>query len=448
MKLRDYQEKAVSRMVSQKCGGLFFEMGLGKTATIITALRRLDVRRVLVIAPKLVALSTWPAELKEWWPDAECVVAVGTAKKVREALAKRCGGTQFVITNFERLEFLSRNCCFLEFDACVVDESSRIKSMKAQRTKILLKNAGAFQYRFILSGTPAPNARLEELFTQMRFLDFGQRLGKTLTNFRARWCQQVMRYFGATVVREYIIRSDNDAKQIRTLCGQLCVAAKAKDYMALESIYGHSRLPMSASEEKAYKVLKSEAILQLESSENIAFTTGTVINRLAQFTGGRVYYQTDEGRKAKRTNTLKLDALSEMLEGNDEPTIIAYNYQFEKADIMERFPEAMSLADSDEPARAVERWNLGDFPIMLIHPQSAGHGLNLQKGGHHIIWYSLPWSFESYQQTNGRLIRSGQTKTVIVHHLLIQNTVDQIILNRLNHKGEHNDNLLECLKRS
>lgn len=451
--LKDYQVGAVEKLTSNGgTGGLLMEVGLGKTLTTIEAIRRMDDPfPCLVVAPKAVALNTWPNEVKKWGTASEITgmrVAVGSSKAAvtKTLMTKSADAATFIIINYERLPLLVELGLIGRFRTLVVDESTKIKNSQAKRTKLLCKYVDLFKQRIILTGTPTPNGDLTEMWSQMYLLDKGQRLGKNLTAFRNKYCELKMDYYGGGCVRRHEVKPDM-VDAIWHRISELCVSVRAKDYLKVDSSVVRHNIEMTDKQGRQYTVLKEAAILALQEAEDVSFETGVIINRLMQFTSGAVYITDDEGvRTTQYLNTNKIEYIQELVETIGKNVIVAYNFQFEAEIIKEAFPNAVVLAADSDINAVVDEWNAGRTKVLALHPGRGGHGLNLQQGGHHIIWFSLPWSYEHYAQTNGRLHRTGQENPVIIHHLITKGTADGYVENKVAGKGKCNDELLDYLK--
>lgn len=414
------------------------------------------VKKALVIAPKNVAQNVWAQECRKWehTQDIRCALVTGTAAQRLQALSS---DADLYIINRENVVWLVdalQND--LPFDMVIIDELSSFKSTKAKRWKAIKKLIQTVPYVIGLTGTPAPNSYLD-LWPQIYLLDGGARLGRTVSDYRYRYFKP-----GAHkghVVYEWIMRlGAQDA--INRKLKDLCLSMSAEDWLDLpDTIYNTIPVSMDAAAEKRYKrfertkvmALLQEATgfreLDVRNPEQLAQmtsairgdTAAAIAGKLLQMAGGAVY---DDDGQVVPIHEAKLDALAELLEANEGENVLCfYNYQHEKQRILERFPQAVAFSGTE-----VEAWNDGRIPLLLCHPASTGHGLNLQSGGHITVWYGLNWSLELYQQANARLSRPGQTHSVVIHHLVCRDTIDERVMAALQKKNEGQEALLKALK--
>lgn len=443
-----YQQYAITRVVEDPAVALFMDMGLGKTVVTLTAVRELEltrwaIRRPLVIAPKKVAEATWSLEAQKWdhLQDMRVVPILGTAKQREEALSTP--GDLYVI-NRENVTWLVehyRNRW--PFDMLILDESTSFKNARAKRF-LSLKSVLPKVSRIVeLTGTPSPNG-MEDLFAQIYLLDRGERLGRTLTSFRERYMKQDYAHPGQMYRTYSLLPGAED--QIRKDIADICVSMKAEDYLTLPD-YVESIVPVALdpAARKQYDALERDMLIEVDS-ETITASSAAVLNgKLLQLCGGASY--TAEGETVE-IHRCKLDAFLETVEQLHGEHVLVYHWFRHEADRIEKALEPMHLrvrrynGAEDEIA-----WNAGEVDVLLANPVSCGYGLNLQQGGHHVIWYTLPnWALEIYQQANKRLHRQGQTKPVIAHLLIVQGGVDEDVYAALQGKGETQDALMEALK--
>ena len=414
------------------------------------------VKKALVIAPKNVAQNVWAQECRKWehTQGIRCALVMGTAAQRLRALSS---DADLYIINRENVVWLVDTLQNrLPFDMVIVDELSSFKSTKAKRWKAIKKLIQTVPYVIGLTGTPAPNSYLD-LWPQIYLLDGGARLGRTVSDYRYRYFKP-----GAHkghVVYEWIMRlGAQDA--INRKLKDLCLSMSAEDWLDLpDTIYNTIPVSMDAAAEKRYKrfertkvmALLQEATgfreLDVRNPEQLAQmtsairgdTAAAIAGKLLQMAGGAVY---DDDGQVVPIHEAKLDALAELLEANEGENVLCfYNYQHEKQRILERFPHAVAFSGTE-----VEAWNDGRIPLLLCHPASTGHGLNLQSGGHITVWYGLNWSLELYQQANARLSRPGQTHSVVIHHLVCRGTIDERVMAALQKKNEGQEALLKALK--
>ena len=446
----NYQRYAIQRILDQPSCALFLDMGLGKTVITLTAIvelmhNRFEVARTLVIAPLRVAETTWPDEARKWQHTRHLRMAqvLGSARLREAALRQRADVWVINRENVPWLvETLGRRW---PFDMVVIDELSSFKSPKARRFRALRRVRPLIKRIVGLTGTPAPNGLLD-LWSQIYLLDQGERLGKTFSEYRGRYFEpsKWVHKEGSSrpVVVDYAPRPGAE-EAIYSKLSDLAVSMKAEDWLEMpERIDRVVKVPLGVRARKQYEQLERHYILEL-AGEGAVITAGSAAalsNKLLQVANGAVY---DEDGRVQHIHDAKLDALETIIEGAvGKPVFVNYAYRHDLARLRERFPEARVL---DGP-EAVAAWNRGEIPILLAHPASAGHGLNLQYGGSQIVWFGLPWSLELYQQANRRIHRQGQTERVIVHHLVAAGTVDEDVMAVLAQKEATQDALLEAVK--
>ena len=435
----DYQKYATQFIINNKACGLLLDMGLGKTVITLTALWELaldyfDISRVLVIAPLRVAKDTWKRELEKWehLTGLSYAIAVGNEKQRRDALNKKA----FVyITNRENVVWIVENKLF-DFDCVVVDELSSFKNHESKRYRALRRVRSRVK-RFIgLTGTPAPNS-LMDLWAQINLIDMGERLGRYISSYRENFFLPDKQY--GHVVYTYKLREGAE-DIIYDRISDICVSMKAKDYLKMpECITSNIVVEMSKKERKMYDDLKKDLLLKLEDGDVDASTASGLSNKLLQMANGAVY---DEFNNTRIIHERKLKALEQVIEeANGKPVLVAYWFKHDRDRLLDRF-NAREI-DTEED---IAMWNSGRIPVAIIHPASAGHGLNLQEGGCHIVWFGLTWSLELYQQCNARLYRQGQQRTVVIQHIITKDTIDEDVLEALEHKDMEQEKLLNAVK--
>lgn len=437
-----YQSVAIKQILAHTHYGLLLDMGLGKTVSTLMAIEsliydRLEVKKVLLVAPKKVAESTWSQEADKWAQTRNLRISqvLGSAKDREQALQ---ADADIYVMNRENVIWLCDKYKGkpLPFDMLVIDESSSFKNPQAKRFKALKRHT--FDRVVLLTGTPAPNT-LMDLWPQIYLLDKGERLGRTITEYRRRYFRPDKT--NGHVVFSYALNPGADS-QIYGRITDICMSLKAKDYLTLpDRIDNVIEVVMSDSEKEKYKTMEKEHVLGLgQDNEISALNAASVANKLLQMANGYVY--DDEGNLV-HIHDQKIDRLKELVDVNEgKPMLVFYNYKHDLAAIKEAFPKATELSDDND----VADWNKGKIQMLLAHPASAGYGLNLQAGGHIIVWYGLTWSLEQYQQANARLHRQGQTEPVIVHHLVTKGTMDEQVMRSLSRKEESQDALLEAIK--
>lgn len=437
----EYQSYATEFILSHPISAVFLEMGLGKSVITLSAIFDLCldsflVCKVLVIAPLRVARDTWPAEIKKWdhLKGLSYSVAVGTEKERIDALKKQ--STLYII-NRENVDWLVHKSGIpFHFDMVVIDELSSFKSYGAKRFKSLLKVRPSVKRIVGLTGTPSSNG-LMDLWAEFRILDLGQRLGRYISHYRNTYFKPDKR--NAQIIFSYKPlpgAKDEIYKQI----SDITISMKSTDYLKMpEYVSNEVFVTLSEKEWKVYSEFKEDMVANLGDEEIDAVNAAVLSGKLLQMANGAVY---DSENKAHVIHDKKLDALEDLIEGaNGKPVLVAYWYKHDLERIKDRFPVKQIQSSKD-----IEDWNDGKIPIAVIHPASAGHGLNLQSGGSTLIWFGLTWSLELYQQTNARLYRQGQRDTVIVHHIITKNTIDEDVLLALTKKEKTQDALIDAVK--
>jgi len=435
----EYQEYAKEFIVSREVSALFLDCGLGKTVVTLTAIWELlldyfEIRRVLVIAPLRVSRDTWSGELKKWdhLSGIEMSLVVGSEKERRAALNRRAN---VYVINRENVQWLVENYRW-DFDMVVIDELSSFKSHKAKRFKALKKVRPMVKRIIGLTGTPAPNG-LIDLWAEIGILDMGQRLGRFIGGYRERFFVPDKR--SREMVFSYKPREGAE-EMIYGLISGICISMKAADYLEMpKCIYNCVEVSMSEKEMKLYGQLEKDMLLPFADGDIDAVNAAALSGKLLQMANGAVY---DENGNVKHIHDRKLEALEDLVEAaNGKPVLIAYWYQHDLDRIKKR-TGAVSL----DTAEDMQRWNAGEIQVAVIHPASAGHGLNLQAGGSTLIWFGLTWSLELYQQTNARLWRQGQQETVVIHHLVAKGTLDEKVMAALEKKNCGQSALVEAVK--
>lgn len=440
-KPHEYQSYATEFILSHPISAVFLEMGLGKSVITLSAIFDLCldsflVCKVLVIAPLRVARDTWPAEIKKWdhLKGLSYSVAVGTEKERIDALKKQ--STLYII-NRENVDWLVHKSGIpFHFDMVVIDELSSFKSYGAKRFKSLLKVRPSVKRIVGLTGTPSSNG-LMDLWAEFRILDLGQRLGRYISHYRNTYFKPDKR--NAQIVFSYKPLPGAE-EEIYKQISDITISMKSTDYLKMpEYVSNEVFVTLSDKEWKVYSEFKEEMVANLGDEEIDAVNAAVLSGKLLQMANGAVY---DSRNKAHVIHEKKLDALEDLIEGaNGKPVLVAYWYKHDLERIKDRFPVRQIQSSKD-----IEDWNDGKIPIAVIHPASAGHGLNLQSGGSTLIWFGLTWSLELYQQTNARLYRQGQRDTVIVHHIITKNTIDEDVLLALTKKEKTQDALIDAVK--
>lgn len=439
-KPHNYQQFATDFILNQSICCLMLDMGLGKTVITLTALWQLaldsfDVSRVLVIAPKRVAEDTWPKELAKWehLSGLTSSLVLGSVAEREAALQRKAF---LYIINRENVAWLVKNH-YWDFDMVVIDELSSFKSNKAERFKAMKKVRPMVTRIVGLTGTPAPNTLLD-LWPQMYLMDMGQRLGRFIGGFRDRFFLPDKR--NREIIYSYKPREGAE-DAIYALISDICISMKAADYLDMpERIDNRIEVSMSPKERKLYDDFQKDMVLSIGDEELDAANAAALSNKLLQMANGAVY---GEDKKVIPIHDRKLDALEDLVEAaNGKPLLVAYWYKHDLQRIKARFKNARCI----DTAKDIDDWNAGKIPLALIHPASAGHGLNLQDGGCTIVWFGLTWSLELYQQLNARLWRQGQKHTVVIHHIVTKGTHDEDVMRALENKDTRQSALIEAVR--
>jgi SNF2 family DNA or RNA helicase len=390
---------------------------------------------VLIIAPLRVANSVWHTEAKRWTHTKDLTFSIVTGSE-KERISALFKSADIYVINRENVQWLVEYYkTKWPYDLVVIDESSSFKSASSQRFKALKKVRTLTDRMVQLTGTPSPNG-LIDVWSQMFLLDGGERLGKTMSAYKMRFFQ--------TGHNGYTLKPVNNAdKIIHRLIDDMVISLNVDDYLQMpERIDTVMRVNMPLARLAEYKQLERDFIMQINDAEIVAYNAATLAGKLLQYCNGAMY--TDELKNWTEIHTAKLDALDEILEDNqDENLLIAYNYKTDLIRLKARYPDAVVL---DNDPDIITRWNNGQIKMLLAHPASTAHGLNLQHGGSIIVWFGLNWSLELYQQFNGRLHRQGQTKPVRVVHIVADGCIDDKVMKAIENKAQTQDELLNALK--
>ena len=440
-----YQSFATDFIINHPIAAVFLEMGLGKSVITLTAIKALieaeTICKVLVIAPLRVARDTWPAEIKKWdhLSGLRYAVAVGTEAERKAAILQN---EPVTIINRENVDWLiSKSGLPFDFDMVVIDELSSFKSYGAKRFKAMLKVRPFIKRIVGLTGTPSSNG-LMDLWAEFRVLDYGKRLGRYITRYRLSYFTPDKR--NAQIVFSYKpLPGAEDA--IYDKISDITISMKSVDYLDMpECVINEVPVYMSAAEQSVYDGFKDDMVVSLKNEEIDAANAAVLSGKLLQMANGAVY---DEVGSSILIHNRKLDALEDLIEGaNGKPVLVAYWYKHDLARIEQRLKDLKVKYAKLDSSDSIERWNKGEIPVMLCHPASSGHGLNLQAGGSTLIWFGLTWSLELYQQTNARLWRQGQKETVVIHHIICKGTIDEDVMDALKRKEKTQSALIDAVK--
>lgn len=446
--LHNYQVVAKDFIMGHPYAAVILDMGMGKTATTLSAVNelmfdRFEVTKVLVIAPLRVANTVWSDEIEQWAELRHLRYSkiVGTPKQRKVALQK---DADIYIVNRENLPWLVEQCSpNFKWDMVVIDELSSFKSWQSKRFKAFMAMRPYMKRIVGLTGTPSSNG-LMDLFAEFKVIDGGERLGRFIGEFRSRYFEEGRR--NGNIVYEYI-PMDYAECQIQDKISDITISMKALDYLEMPELISTKKLVrMTDKEKEKYSQFKKEYILsELDGLEVTAANAASLTNKLVQLSNGAVY---SDDHTVVALHEQKLDALEDILESaNGEPVLVAYWFKHDLARIMGRLEKLKVKSRVLKTEEDIREWNKGNVPVGLLHPAGAGHGLNLQKGGHHLVWFGLTWSLELYQQTNARLWRQGQeAATVVIQHIVTEGTIDEEILKALENKDAQQERLIEAVK--
>lgn len=438
----DYQRYAAEFIITHPISALLLDMGLGKTSITLTAINDLlfdsfEVHKVLVVAPLRVARDTWSAEIEKWehLKNLRYSVVVGTEQERLNAL--RTSADVYII-NRENIQWLvEESGLIFDFDMAVIDELSSFKNHQSKRFKAFMQIRPKLKRIIGLTGTPASNG-LMDLFAEFKLLDMGERLGRFIGQYRNAYFQPDKR--NGMVIYSYK-SLPNAERQIYDKISDITISMKAADHLKMpELISSEYTVQLSEKEKEKYDQLKKDLILATEDNEVTAANAASLSNKLSQMANGAVY---SDDESVMEIHDRKLDALEDIIESmNGRPLLVAYWFKHDLERIRKRF-EIREIKSS----RDISEWNSGKIPMALIHPASAGHGLNLQNGGSTLVWFGLTWSLELYQQTNARLWRQGQTAdTVVIQHIIANGTIDEQIMKALKTKDTTQAALITAVK--
>lgn len=448
LSLHDYQEVTKDFIIRTPYAAVILDMGMGKTATTLSAINELmfdryEVSKVLVIAPLRVANTVWSDEIEQWEELRHLRYAkiVGTPKQRRAALEQ---DADIYIVNREILPWLVQQCSpYFKWNMVVIDELSSFKSWQSKRFKAFMAMRPYMKRVVGLTGTPSSNG-LMDLFAEFKVIDSGERLGRFIGEYRSRYFDEGRR--NGNIVYEYI-PMDYAECQIYDKIDDITISMKAMDYLDMPELISTKKVVhLTDKETDNYKRFKKDYVLSdLEDGEVTAANAASLSNKLVQMANGAVY---SDDHQVVSLHDQKLDTLEDIIEAaNGEPVLVAYWFKHDLQRIEERLAKLKVQGTVLKTEQDIREWNKGNIRVGLLHPASAGHGLNLQKGGHHLVWFGLTWSLELYQQTNARLWRQGQqAETVVIQHIVTEGTIDEEILKALENKDAQQSRLIEAVK--
>ena len=439
-----YQKFAIDFIVSHPSVAVFLGLGMGKTVITLTAINQLiydhfDVNKALIIAPLRVARDTWPEELKKWdhLKDLRVSVMIGSQTTRQQALRT---DADIYIINRENLPWLAdQTTKHWPFDMVVIDELSSFKNHKAQRFKALVKKLPHITRIVGLTGTPAPNS-LMDLWAQFRLLDGGQRLGRFITHYRSQYFDPDKR--NGMQIFSYKLKPGAETAIYHQI-SDITISMKTTDHLHLPPVtYTNHQVTLTKQEQSRYDTLKRDLVLTLDDHAIDVVSAAALSGKLLQMTSGALY-DGENTHTYTEVGTSKINTLEDILEATGGHNIlVCYWFKHELDRIQKHFPQAKKLDTTQD----FQNWNQGKIPLGLIHPASAGHGLNLQTGGHILVWFTTPWSLELYEQANARLNRQGQTHPVSIIHLVAKNTIDEQVTKALAEKSTTQQGLINAVK--
>lgn len=437
----DYQRYAIEYIKTHPVAAVLLDMGLGKTSITLTAMMDLlfdsfEAHRILVIAPLRVARDTWPSDIEKWQHLQLLTysVVVGTEAERKAALSR---SADIYIINRENVQWLvEQNSFRFDFDTVVIDELSSFKNHQSKRFQSLMKVRPGIRRIIGLTGTPSSNG-LMDLWAEFKLLDMGKRLGRFIGVYRNTYFMPNKR--NGQIIYSYRLLPGAD-EQIYRQISDITISMKAGDHLKMpELVMNNYTVELSDSERERYEELKQTLVLQLPEAEITVANAAALSSKLLQMANGAIY---DEEKNQLHIHDRKLDALEDLIEGaNGKPVLVAYWFKHDLDRIRQRFSVREIKTSAD-----IRDWNAGKISVAVIHPASAGHGLNLQAGGSTLIWFGLTWSLELYQQTNARLWRQGQKGTVVIHQIIADGTIDNRVLKALQSKEKIQTGLIDAVK--
>ena len=443
----EYQRFVIDYIKKNPIAAVFLDMGLGKTSITLTALNDLlfdsfDVHRILVVAPLRVARNTWSSEIKKWehLQDLQYSIVVGTEKERMAALEKRA---DIYIINRENVQWLvEKSGKKFDYDMVVVDELSSFKNHEAKRFRAFMKVRPKVKRIVGLTGTPSSNG-LMDLFAEFKLLDMGERLGRFIGAYRAN-------FFRPDKMNGPIVYSYKPIPGAETMIynriSDITISMKATDYLKMpELVSSRYEVQMDDVEKQKYEEFKKDLVLEIEDGEITVANAASLSGKLSQMANGAVY---SDDLAVMQIHDRKLDALEDIIEAaNGKPVLVAYWFKHDLTRITERLRKLKVIYQKLDSDESIRKWNEKELQVGLIHPASAGHGLNLQSGGSTMVWFGLTWSLELYQQTVARLWRQGQTEnTVVIQHIVTAGTIDERILKALEQKDNTQSALIDAVK--
>ena len=443
----EYQRFVIDYIKQNPIAAVFLDMGLGKTSITLTALNDLlfdsfDVHRILVVAPLRVARNTWSSEIKKWehLQDLQYSIVVGTEKERMSALEKRA---DIYIINRENVQWLvEKSGKKFDYDMVVVDELSSFKNHEAKRFRAFMKVRPKVKRIVGLTGTPSSNG-LMDLFAEFKLLDMGERLGRFIGAYRANFFRPDK--MNGPIVYSYKPIPGAES-MIYNRISDITISMKATDYLKMpELVSSRYEVQMDDVEKQKYEEFKKDLVLEIEDGEITAANAASLSGKLSQMANGAVY---SDDLAVMQIHDRKLDALEDIIEAaNGKPVLVAYWFKHDLTRITERLRKLKVIYQKLDSDESIRKWNEKELQVGLIHPASAGHGLNLQSGGSTMVWFGLTWSLELYQQTVARLWRQGQTEnTVVIQHIVTAGTIDERILKALEQKDNTQSALIDAVK--
>ena len=443
----EYQKYVIDYIESHPLSAVLLDMGLGKTSIALTAINDLlfdyfDAHKVLVVAPLRVARDTWPAEISKWDHLSDLIVSVAVGSTAERIKALKTAADIYVVNRENLCWLIDESGLPFDFDTVIIDELSSFKNHQAKRFKALMKVRPKVKRVIGMTGTPSSNG-LMDLWAEFKLLDMGVRLGRFITAFRSNYFMPDKR--NGQIVYSYKPLPGAESCIYKKI-SDITISMKSTDYLKMpELISSEHTVMLSEKEAKRYDELARDLVLELPGGEVTAANAAALSNKLCQMANGAIY---NDSGGTEVIHNQKLDALEDIIESAaGKPILVAYWYKHDYERIVEKLHNIKVSFSKLDTAESIRKWNNKEIPVGLIHPASAGHGLNLQSGGSGIVWFGLTWSLELYQQTIARLWRQGQTsETVVVQHIVTKGTIDERVLRALSFKDKSQSALIDAVK--
>jgi len=439
--MHQYQRDIANSIVKNRAVFVIAECGLGKTIPALSAIQYLQKKKhygpALILAPLRVVYNSWPDEISNWSHMAGTKYHIIHGPGKKQFLPK----SNFYFSNFESIPYIIEHKLYKKCEILVIDEATAVKNTKAKRFKYLKKIAKRFRKVILMTGTPSPSGELTELFSQVFLLDQGKRLGTSFWGFQRKYYESDFMQYKWTL-------KPGAREQIEAAVKDLCIVLKAKDYLKLPPVIRNTiSVALPAKVMAQYKEIEKEFILQIKEEIVTAANAAVLSSKLRQITAGALYHE--GGKEYTLIHEQKIEALKEIVHGSEGNVLCAFQFKFERTLLSRSFVGVKFIDGSTgvaESNKIIKAWNSGKIKLLCAHPMSIGHGLNLQGGGHILVWLSPDWSLERTLQMNARLYRQGQTKKVFIHQIVAKNTIDEAVVEALKRKDKGQRGLINALK--